>query len=660
MSGSNKFAQRLACCALRQREGDIRAEKVGVDGQVEAAALQLHQAPCDGQPQSAALRVPRGIAAHKTLHQLVGGDIQLVPRDVLEADGNGLPGQRGDHIDPCAGQGVLADVGHQIVHDAAQQTTVGADDGTRCGRLRYQRQLAGGQPFLILALDLGEQHVHVRGLQIHIQGAGGGLGRLHQVLGELFQPVALAVQHSDVLPGLRGGDVLLFQQVHIVDDGGQGRLDVVGHVGDQLGLEVLGLHMLLHRLLQAGLHIVELLAVALEVTDEVLRVDGRGEVAPGQLFAALLQHPQIQGDVQDGQQLHQLQQQEDDGAFAGTAGLLKQEELHKRQYQSRQRRFPHQRQIFGDAPQPQKQRTDNAPEEPGYPRDQRAPQDGARLALGGKGAQEQQHQRHQRRAEENASPPVIERFPANEKRTQQYDQPYIRGDLAQPGQMYARLPLPVSGGGHEEAEKEQAQQGGQHRQRHRQPRVLRQPREQQVGIGGGGLHLKQVDGVGQRIDAAVRESIEAGALDGVQRLVGVDQGEVFQIHLAGVVAGYGQVAAEVVQGKFVGEVLRKLLQKVRYTLLAGDGGGGIFDVGVVVAVGVGQQAGVGQIAPEKAVRMIYGAVAPVLIQTLAGKGAIIQKYVVGDERRRAHAAQQGEDAEHQRQHEGGGLRPRLV
>ena len=38
----------LACCALRQREGDIRAEKVGVNGQVEAAALQLHQAAGDG------------------------------------------------------------------------------------------------------------------------------------------------------------------------------------------------------------------------------------------------------------------------------------------------------------------------------------------------------------------------------------------------------------------------------------------------------------------------------------------------------------------------------------------------------------------------------------------------------------------------------------
>ena len=94
----------------------------------------------------------------------------------------------------------------------------------------------------------------------------------------------------------------------------------------------------------------------------------------------------------------------------------------------------------------------------GYPRDQRAPQDGARLALGSKGTQEQQHQRHQRRAEENASPPVIERFPANEKRTQQYDQPYIRGDLARPGQMYALVPLPVSGGSQGEAEAEQRQQ----------------------------------------------------------------------------------------------------------------------------------------------------------------------------------------------------------
>ena len=372
-----------------------------------------------------------------------------------------------------------------------------------------------------------------------------------------------------------------------------------------------------------------------------------------------MQRPQVQGDIQGRQQLDDLHHQKDTVSHTVEIVDIKQE-LRTGDDQPHQRGFPHQRQPGEGVQQRPENGSDNAPEELGYPPDQRAPQDGARLALGGKGAQEQQHQRHQRRAEEHPAPFIVKRFPANEKRTQQHQQPHVGGYFIQPRQMDALVPCPMPGGGHGEAEKEQAQQGGQHRQRHRQSRVLRQPREQQVGVGGGGLHLKQVDGVGQRIDAAVRESIEAGALGGVQRLVGVGQGEVFQIHLAGVVAGYGQVAAEAVQGKFVGEVLRKLLQKARYTLLAGDGGGGIFDVGVVVAVGIGQQAGVGQIAPEKAVRMIHGAVAPVFIQTLAGKGAIIQKYVVGDERRRAHAAQNGQHAEHQRQHEGGGLRPRLV
>ena len=108
--------------------------------------------------------MPRGIAAHKTLHQLVGGDIQLVPRDVLEADGNGLPGQRGNHVDPCAGQGVFADIRHQVVHDPAQQPAVGPDHGAGGWRLGDQRQLTGGQPLLVLPLDLREQHVHVRGL----------------------------------------------------------------------------------------------------------------------------------------------------------------------------------------------------------------------------------------------------------------------------------------------------------------------------------------------------------------------------------------------------------------------------------------------------------------------------------------------------------------
>ena len=58
---------------------------------------------------------------------------------------------------------------------------------------------------LILAGDLAEQHAHIYGLHVHRQRAGGRLGRLHQILRQLFQPLALPVQHRNVLLGGGGG-----------------------------------------------------------------------------------------------------------------------------------------------------------------------------------------------------------------------------------------------------------------------------------------------------------------------------------------------------------------------------------------------------------------------------------------------------------------------
>ena len=228
--------------------------------------------------------------------------------------------------------------------------------------------------------------------------------------------MALTIQHVHIFPRRRGGHILLLQQIHIVDDGRQRRLDVVGYVGDQLGFQVLGLHLLLHRLLQAGLHVVQLLPVALEVADEVLRVDGRGEVAARQLFAALLQRPQAYGDIQHHQQLHELQRQKHTVSHTVEVVDIKQE-LRTGDDQPYQRGLPHQRQPDEGVQQRPENGSDNAPEEPGYPPDQRTSQDGARLALGGKDAQEQQHQRHQRRAEEHSAPFIVKRIPADEKRT---------------------------------------------------------------------------------------------------------------------------------------------------------------------------------------------------------------------------------------------------
>lgn len=385
---------------------------------------------------------------------------------------------------------------------------------------------------------------------------------------------------------------------------------------------------------------------------------GGGEVAPGQLFAALLQRPQIDGYIQHRQQFCEFQCQKRRGEGAVVV-LYEEDGFNKHQYQPRQSCLPDQRQAFGDAPQPQKQRTDNAPEEPGYPRDQRAPQDGARLALGGKGAQEQQHQRHQRRAEENASPPVIERFPTNEKRTQQYDQPYIRGDLAQPRQMDALMPRPMAGRGHEEAEEEQCQRREQHGQNHRQGCMLHQPHVQQIGIRGHLLGAQQIGGNGDHGRIAGVQRVGERLLRGVQRLVAVCQLKIFKgtDDLPISSDGDGQVTV----GGIAGELLRKNAGQVAdhlSPLLLGDIS--IFNGTVVIGTVTDQHARIGQRAAQEAVGDVDGSDAVSLVHRLAQEVAAVQKHVVADKDTHTHAAQNGQNAEHQRQHEGGGLRPRLV
>ena len=394
-----------------QRQRHIRPEQVCVDGQPERAAHQLHKAPRNGKPQPAAFRVAGGIPPHEALHQLVGGDVQLGAGYILEAHGH-LPVCRdAGHIDPRLRHGVFADVGHQIVHDPAEQLAVGQHHGLPRRRLGHQRQMAVRQPILILAGDLAEQHTHIRGLQIHRQRAGGRLGRLHQILCQLFQPLALPVQHGDILPGGGGGDVLLFQQIHVVDDGCQRRFDVVGHVGDQLGFHPFGAHLLLHGAFHAALQPVHGLPVPPEGAEQPLGVHRRGQVALRQLLAVFLQRPQVQGDGQNSQQLHELQHQK----ILSVVIHLIQSDLQQRQTQPHQRRFPHQRDAGDDAPQPQGHAPQDAPQQPQYPGGQGAADDGAGLALGGKDAQEQQRDRYQRCTEKDPPPLRIEGVPSDEE-----------------------------------------------------------------------------------------------------------------------------------------------------------------------------------------------------------------------------------------------------
>ena len=240
------------------------------------------------------------------------------------------------------------------------------------------------------------------------------------------------------------------QQVYVVDDGGQWRLDIVGHVGDKLGLHALGPGLLPHRPLHAGAQLVHPLAIALEVADQRSGVDALGVISRRQLLAALLQNAQIQGDIQDGKELHQLHHCKDTVHVAV-------KHLCKEHRQRHQRGFPDQGQTYGGAAQAPAHRPDDAPHQPQHPCDQRTPQHRPSLALGCKGAQEQQNEGNQRHAGPEPPQSIVEGVPANEERAQQRQQPHIRRDFVQPRQVNALMGRPVSGGGHGEAKAQQRQ-----------------------------------------------------------------------------------------------------------------------------------------------------------------------------------------------------------
>ena len=84
----------------------------------------------------------------------------------------------------------------------------------------------------------------IHGREVHRDIAGGGLAQLDQVVDEPLHAVRLPGEHLQIGFGVFLG-VWLLQKVHIVDNGGQGGLDIVADVGDQLGPHPLGAHLLL-------------------------------------------------------------------------------------------------------------------------------------------------------------------------------------------------------------------------------------------------------------------------------------------------------------------------------------------------------------------------------------------------------------------------------
>ena len=174
----------------------------------------------DGEAKAAALGVAGGVPPDKAAHQLIGADVEPIPGDVLHRNDRRAVQHAGVDIDPGAGQGILAHIAEQVVDDAPQVAPVAhGDDGLLRG-LHHRADPRLPEPILIFAGDLHQQLAQIHGSQLHLQVAGGCLGRLHQILRQLFEPVGLALEHLHIGPGVLA-QIQLAQQIDIVHDAGQ-------------------------------------------------------------------------------------------------------------------------------------------------------------------------------------------------------------------------------------------------------------------------------------------------------------------------------------------------------------------------------------------------------------------------------------------------------
>ena len=121
---------------------------------------------------------------------------------------------------------------------------------------------------------------------MHRQRAARCLGRLDQILGQLFEPCRLPVEHGKIFLCLFRLDILLFEKIDVVYNRGQRRFDVVRDICDEVRAEALGFELLLHRLLHALGDGIEVLAVVFQNAVHMVQVDACVEIACRECLAA--------------------------------------------------------------------------------------------------------------------------------------------------------------------------------------------------------------------------------------------------------------------------------------------------------------------------------------------------------------------------------------
>ena len=186
--------------------------------------------------------------------------------------------------------GILKRIGIQILQDPPQPPSVGPYHQHFVRHAAHQIQAAHGEPFLKLTIGLLYQfhQVNIRHIQLHV--AGTGLGGLHQILCQCLQALGFLIQHLQV--GCDLGILYLFtlQQIHIIDNGCERRLDIMGHIGYQIRLQAFAFNLLHKGRIQSAADIIDMLSHILFLAAETDRLYLIMCIAPGNAADCSIQH----------------------------------------------------------------------------------------------------------------------------------------------------------------------------------------------------------------------------------------------------------------------------------------------------------------------------------------------------------------------------------
>ena len=223
--GERECFRLLGLVRVGQRYRGLEQVAVHCDG--ERSALQFGKALGNGKAQAAALGVAGTVAPHKAVGDLFRAEIQLGGGNVFEHHLRAVLLRHQRDISPGAGHAVFGDVHHQVLKDAAGLLPVQHQRHAFLRELPAEIDAAGFGFVGQLVLDLLEQCGQIYFSVMHGHVPCGGLAHLKQVLDQPLEPLGFFVQRFNVFGPVFGRKGGVLEQVHIGDDGGQRRFQVV-------------------------------------------------------------------------------------------------------------------------------------------------------------------------------------------------------------------------------------------------------------------------------------------------------------------------------------------------------------------------------------------------------------------------------------------------